>query len=97
MLGSFLYNVLRDNQNLIRKFEETAENTNNMEQAVRCKDQATNFVHNGAECIQKFLKFSILTNTYEEARGWLDQNKDEFSEEIDIVADSLIRSSERVN
>ncbi len=51
MLGSFLLNVLRDNQKLIRKFEDTAENTNNMEQPVRCKNQAIEFTHNGAECI----------------------------------------------
>lgn len=44
---------------------------------------------NAADCIRQFLKFSILTNTYQEARGWLDRNKDKFADEIELMADSL--------
>lgn len=35
-----------------------------------------------------------MTNTYSEARSWIDENKDKFEEELNVVADKLERSHE---
>lgn len=44
-----------------------------------------------ASSIREFLKYAVLTNTYEEARSWVDDHKSEFAEELEQVADSLYR------
>ena len=63
-----------------------------MARRVHKKDHIKKHLQKSADCIVQFIKFSILTNTYEEARGWMDDNKSEFSEEFELVANRLIRS-----
>jgi len=46
-------------------------------------------MNNAVFSISEFVKYSILTNTYVEARSWIDDNKGEFSEELDLFADGL--------
>jgi len=52
------------------------------------------YLQNAADCTRTFLKFAILTNTYDEARSWIDTNKGEFADEFSLVAESVTRARE---
>lgn len=89
MLSSFLYNVLSDNSELIKHHEKIYENSSDEQQRDRLLHKIDGFYSKAIDCIRAFLMYSILTNTYDEARSWINNCKDMFNEEFERVAHGM--------
>jgi len=91
MLSSFLFHVLRENQAIIVRHMELRESALDEGLKLQMQEKIEKYQSNAVFSICEFIKYSILTNTYQEARSWIDDNKGDFLDEFDLVADGLTR------
>ena len=78
MLSRFLFHVLKENQAIIARQIELQENAKDKDQKILKQEQEEKYWRNAVFSIREFVKYSILTNTYQEAREWIDTHKSEF-------------------